>query len=88
MIDIKKPRKTNDLSFALKACITERMVEVWNSPPKNKKEAVPEWCERVPAANQWYSVVREENFSFFKSDPSEIFLKRNIFAPRNYLFFV
>lgn len=86
--DIKKPRRTDDLTLALKACIVERMVEVWNAPPKNQNESVPEWCCGVPALDQEFSVISKEYRHFFEDDPSDIFGKRNIFAPRNYLFFV
>jgi len=65
------------------------MVQVWNSPPKNKHEQVPEWCEEVSVYVPGWSVVSESERHFFEGSPvSEVFKKRNIFAPKDFIFFV
>lgn len=77
------------LRRALKACLIERMVDVWNAPPKSSDERVPEWCENVPAVHERFSVIKPEEQSFWSGEPAnEIFAKRNIFAPKEFMFFL
>lgn len=81
---IPKPRKRT-----LKACLLERMAEIWNAPPKNAREEVPSWCQSVPAVLDRFSVISPENQGFWKGEEgSPIFGRRNIFAPRDFMFFL
>jgi hypothetical protein len=85
----KKPNDNDALRLALKACLLERMVEIWNSPPKNSNEQVPGWCEKVPSSPVHFSVISPENQVFWENEEgSPIFQRRNIFAPRDFMFFL
>ena len=86
---ILEPTDKDELILCLKACIVERMSEVWNSPPKNCNTMVPGWCEKIAAYKPGWSVIPDNDMSFFKTGPvSKVFEKRNIFAPRDFMFFV
>ena len=77
------------LKYALKACFLERMAEVWSEPPKSHPAQAPDWCQRIPAVQKEFSVIPEEYRDFYEGDlVSPIFSKRNIFAPRDFMFFV
>lgn len=85
----QKPVDKDALRLALKACLLERMVEIWNAPPKNSNELVPTWCQSVPAVQDRFSVIRPENQAFWEGEEgSSIFQHRNIFAPREFMFFL
>lgn len=72
-----------------KASILERMVEIWNAAPRNASESAPPWCAAVPAVDQPFSVISPEYRSFWEDEPgSPAFAKRNIFAPKAFMFFV
>lgn len=86
---VPDPHEKDALKYALKACFLERMAEVWSEPPKAHPAQAPDWCQRVPAVQKEFSVIPEEYQAFYEGDlVSPIFNKRNIFAPRNYMFFV
>ena len=85
---IEDPEDKDPLSYALKACIVERMADLWNSPPKNRREKIPAWCEDVPPYEPGFSVVEESYRKYFEDYPSPVFEKRNIFAPGEFMFFV
>lgn len=77
------------LKQALKACLLERMVEVWNAPPKNGDEKAPGWCKSIPALAVRFSVIKPEEQEFWKDElSSPVFAKRNIFAPKEFMFFL
>lgn len=83
------PRDKDSLRLALKACLVERMVEIWNTPPKNAQEKVPDWCESVPPAQKRFSVIKPEDQAFWENElASSVFEKRYIFAPKEFMFFV
>lgn len=85
----QKPSDEDALRLALKACLLERMAEIWNAPPKNSNEEVPIWCQSIPAVPDLFSVIRPENQDFWESEEgSPIFERRNIFAPRDFMFFL
>lgn len=85
----QKPNDSDALRLALKACLLERMVEIWNAPPKNANEQIPGWCEVVPPSPDRFSVISPENQVFWESEEgSPIFQRRNIFAPRDFMFFL
>jgi len=84
-----EPQDKDPLRRALKGCLLERMAELWNAPPKNANESVPDWCQAVPAVEERFSVIEPENQSFWENEPpSPIFEKRNIFAPKEFMFFL
>lgn len=86
---VQDPKEKDALRYALKACFLERMAEVWSQAPKNKSMQAPAWCAQVPAVLDSYSVLPDDYQDSFADCPvSEIFAKRNIFAPENYMFFV
>lgn len=83
------PKDDDPLRYALKACILERMVEIWNAAPRNASESFPDWCSGVPAVEKGFSVISPEYQHFWKDEiASPIFRKRNIFAPKEFMFFV
>jgi hypothetical protein len=83
------PQDPDPLRRALKASLIERMVEIWNAPPKNAAEKAPEWCQSVPAIETRFSVIGPDDQAIWKNEPpSPIFERRNIFAPREFMFFL
>ena len=86
---VPDPHEKDALKYALKACFLERMAEVWSEPPKSHPAQAPDWCQRVPAVQKEFSVIPEEYREFYEGDlVSPFFSKRNIFAPRDFMFFV
>lgn len=86
---VPDPHEKDALKYALKACFLERMAEVWSEPPKSHPAQAPNWCQWVPAVQKEFSVIPEEYREFYEGDlVSPIFSKRNIFAPRDFMFFV
>lgn len=86
---VPDPRDRDALKYALKACFLERMAEVWSEPPKSHPMNAPAWCQWVPAVQKEFSVIPDEYREFYDGDlVSPIFSKRNIFAPRDFMFFV
>jgi hypothetical protein len=50
---------------------------------------VPLWCGAVPAVEKEFSVISPEYRCFFEGElASPVFAKRNIFAPKEFMFFV
>ncbi len=89
LAQVPDPHEKDALKYALKACFLERMVEVWSEPPKSNPTCAPGWCQRVPAVQKEFSVIPEEYREFYERDlVSPTFSKRNIFAPRDFMFFV
>ncbi len=83
------PTDNSALRCALKACILERMVELWSSAPKNTPETAPAWCKDIPALKDHFSVIQPDEQPFWKDEPcNPIFEKRNIFAPKEFMFFL
>lgn len=89
LAQVPDPHEKDALKYALKACFIERMAEVWSAPPKSQLTHIPDWCARVPAVQKEFSVIPEEYREFYAGDlVSPIFSKRNVFAPRDFMFFV
>lgn len=83
------PSGDSALRCALKACIIERMAELWASPPKNSPETIPTWCKGVPALKEPFSIIKPEEQAFWQDEPSNpVFEKRNIYAPKEFMFFL
>ncbi|HCT1711070.1 TPA: hypothetical protein OTT98_000339 [Proteus mirabilis] len=86
---VADPQENDTLRYALKACFLERMAQVWSAPPKSYPVSAPAWCQRVPPVLQQLSVIPEEYRAYYAGDlECPIFGKRNIFAPRDFMFFV
>lgn len=85
---INDPREGDPLRYALKACLVERLHEIWTTPPKNRTDNIPAWCETVGPVETPFSIVKEADKYLFENFTSDIFAKRNIYAPKEYLFFV
>jgi hypothetical protein len=80
---------SDPLRAAIRACLIERMVEIWNAPPKNSNEKSPSWCGDVPPVNIHFSVIKPENQNFWAEEPeNDIFARKNIFAPKEFMFFL
>jgi len=83
------PKDQDPLRYALKACILERLVEVLSMPPRNVEARPPHWCQSVPAVEKKFSVISEEYRDMWENDrESPVFAKRNIFAPKEFMFFL
>lgn len=83
------PTDSEPLRRALKASLVERMVEIWNSPPKNSNEEVPEWCANIAAVKEHFSVIKPSEYKMWKNElESSVFASRNIFAPEQFMFFL
>ncbi len=86
---VPDPCDLDALRYALKACILERMAEIWSLQPKNRKTCAPAWCLHVSAVEIHFSVLRPEFAKFWDGETgSAIFGKRNIFAPSEFMFFL
>ena len=89
LCEASKPKDEDPLRLAIKASLLERMVEIWNSPPKNSAEKVPKWCASIPGVENEFSVISPEKMQLWENEPgSEVFKKRNIFAPEQFMFFL
>lgn len=83
------PKDSDPLRRALKACLLERMAEIWSGPPKNIDEQAPNWCGSIPALSVRFSVIKPEDQAFWENEPSSpVFERRNIFAPKEFMFFL
>lgn len=86
---VSPPEDDSILRQALKASIVERMVEIWTAPPKNSIEQTPSWCNNITALSEPFSVIKQEEQHLWKDEPcNAIFEKRNIFAPKEFMFFL
>lgn len=87
--DVADPKDADPLRYALKACVLERMAEIWSAPPRNLKTSAPAWCKDVPPVEDKFSVIRAEYRDVWRDDfASPVFAKRNIFAPKEFMFFL
>lgn len=89
LLKANPPTDTDQLRLALKACIIERMVEVFNAPPKNDIQQSPNWCKTIGPSPQAFSVIpKAYQYIWENQQGSAIFAKRNIFAPKQFMFFL
>lgn len=80
------PKDNDKIRLAVKASILDRLVEVLNSPPHNASQSAPSWCNRIPALDaplklQSDRLLEDEQYC-------SAFEKRNLYAVRNFMFFV
>jgi hypothetical protein len=83
---IPKPDDTDRVRLALKASIVERLVEVLNSPPRDEHQVVPLWCSDVGALAEPLKLLEDRFLNGEEYCPP--FEKRNIFALKNFMYFV
>ncbi len=89
LAEAHRPEDKDTLRRALKACIIERMVDIWNSPPKNDNQHTPSWCDEIPPVKGRFSIIDAKDEEFWKGEPANpIFDKRNIYTPMNFMFFL
>lgn len=90
---VPDPQDGDPVRYALKACLLERMVQVWNFRTKlleedRKREQSPKWCKTVPRVPERVALVRPEHVVVFADDYSPVFMKRNFLAPKEALLFI
>ena len=83
---VPRPTGEDKLKLAIKACIIERLVEVFNSPPHNRNKSVPAWCKDInglekPVYLQSRKLLEGERYC-------ATFEKRNLLVTSNFMFFV
>lgn len=83
---IPEPVDLDSTQKALAACIIERLVEVYNEPPRRGQHRAPDWCRSVPPSQCRVYLVSPD--WAMVGDLNPIFLKRNFTALRNFLMFV
>lgn len=85
----KEQKDKSNIRSVLKACLIERMVEIWQMPPKSISMNAPKWCETVQPLDEPFSVISPQNRYFWEDEKGNpIFAKRNIFAPEQFMFFL
>ncbi len=81
-----KPSDTNARMLALKACIVERLVEVFNMPPHSANQSVPNWTSSVKGVDE---VVKLQSDRLLEDeDYCEAFEKRGFLVAKNFMFFI
>jgi len=85
-INVPRPDDNDSLRLALKASIIERMVEVFNSPPHNDNQLVPEWCDDIGAVKEQVKLQSERLLE--DEDYCEVFEKRNLLVVKNFMYFI
>lgn len=83
---IPKPTDTDAHKLALEASIVERLVEVFNMPPHNANQSVPNWTNSVKGVNE---VVKLQSDRLLEDeDYCEAFEKRGFLVAKNFMFFI
>lgn len=83
---IPKPTDTDAHKLALKASIVERLVEVFNMPPHNALQSVPNWTSSVKGVNE---VVKLQSDRLLEDeDYCAAFEKRGFLVAKNFMFFI
>lgn len=85
--DVPKPKDKNTTILALKAAIVERLVEIMNGFPRNLDEKAPQWCEGVGAGDRVLKLAPDDVLDI-ETEFCEPFLKRNIYATKNFMFYI
>lgn len=81
-----KPSDTDARMLAIKACIVERLVEVFNMAPHNANQSVPNWTSSVKGVNE---VVKLQSDRLLEDeDYCEAFEKRGFLVAKNFMFFI
>ncbi len=85
----KDQKDKSNIRTVLKACLIERMVEIWQMPPKSISMKAPRWCGMVSPLDEPFSVISPKYRSFWEDEKgNQIFAKRNIFAPEQFMYFL
>ncbi|TVZ37669.1 helix-turn-helix protein [Alteromonadaceae bacterium 2753L.S.0a.02] len=81
-----KPSDTDAHMLALKACIVERLVEVFNMAPHNANQSVPNWTSSVKGVNE---VVKLQSDRLLEDEVyCFAFEKRGFLVAKNFMFFI
>ena len=80
------PTDTDEIRLAVKASLMERMVAVFNSPPRNGQEVVPQWCKRIKGLK---APMKLQNERLLKDEElCDAFANRNLHVVKNFMFFI
>ncbi len=83
LVNIPAPTSADPRLLALSACMAERLVEVWATPPHDRTgEQAPPWCAAVPTLAEPLWLIDHTLAEF---GLNAIFAKRNIMALPNFL---
>ncbi|MEN9866114.1 MAG: hypothetical protein RL748_1704 [Pseudomonadota bacterium] len=83
---VPMPGDHDEVRLAVKASIMDRLVEVLNSPPHNANQIAPEWCGRIKALR---APLRLQSDRLLEDEIyCEAFAKRNLFAVKNFMYFI
>lgn len=85
--DIPRPKDKNTTRLALKASIVERLVEIMNGFPRNMNEKAPAWCATIGPGKHRLNLAPEDVLEL-ETEFCEPFLKRNIYAIKNFMFYI
>ncbi len=83
---VPKPQDQDPIRLAVKASIIEHLCEVLNSPPHNGNQAPANWCQNVSGLEEPLYLQSERLLE--DEDLCQAFEKRNLYAVRNFMFFI
>lgn len=86
-IDIPMPHDRNTTKLALKAALVERLVEIMNSFPRFMHEQAPAWCSEIGPGERELKLAADDVLEL-ESEYCQPFYKRNIYATKNFMFFI
>ncbi len=85
LVTIPAPADDDPRLLALKACVMERLAQVWQTPPHDRHgERAPSWCAAVPPLSDQLWLIPPD-FADLGLNP--IFERRGIVALPNFLMF-
>lgn len=83
--DIPPPTDADPRILALSACVLERLVEVWRTPPHDRyDERAPSWCAEVAALREPLWLIDQDQV---QHGLNPIFKKRNVMVLLNFSMF-
>jgi len=83
---VPRPDDDDFRRLAVKASIVERMVEVFNSPPHNDKQKIPDWCDDIGPIKDRVKLQSERLLE--GEDYCSAFEKRNLLVVKNFMYFI
>ena len=84
--NVPKPTDIDITRLAVKASIIERLVEVLNTPPRNKHQSVPPWCIQIKKLK---TPLKLQSSRLLDSELlCDVFHKRNLQVVKNFMYFV